>query len=90
MTIQIDNKLKETLVQADCEWLTKDLWNMLKECRMQDGTYKIRLRIIEGDFGSNTAHLFVIDNDKVVLSKTYNFSKLSNPLELTYSNRTLS
>ena len=87
MNISIDKKVEEILVQAKCEWLPKELYKMLKECNMQDGNYKIKLHLTPDDFGtSNTVTLFVIEDGKVILSKTYPFSKADKELSFTYSN----
>lgn len=87
MNISIDKKAEETLVQAGCEWLPKDLWKMLKECNMQDGNYKIKLDITPSEFGdTSTAKLLVIDNGMIIITKTYMFSKLNKSLEFKYSN----
>lgn len=87
MNISIDKKVEETLVQAGCEWLPKDLWKMLKECNMQDGNYKVKLDIMPSEFGNtSTANLLVIDDGMIILTKTYMFSKLDKSLEFKYSN----
>lgn len=88
MKIQVNKEVQELLRNNNCEGLVKDLESMLKESGLEDNSYKIKLNLIEGDFNNNTAKLLVID-DKIILEKTYPFSKLNKSLELRYDNHNL-
>ena len=84
----VEEKVLKTLKENAIERIVDDLDNMLKESKLQDGNYKIKINLVREGYNNN-ADLFVIEGDKVLLSRKYLYSKLERSLELAYKDNKL-
>ena len=84
----VDEKVLKILKENAIERIVDDVDNMLKESKLQNGNYKIKINLVREGYNNN-ADLFIIKDDKILLSRKYLYSKLERSLELIYKDNGL-
>ena len=76
--------IKQQLKEANAEFLIKDLNELLQETNLTNESLLIRLVLASIDFSSSAAILLIIKDRRIIVTKSYPYSKVKSSLSLKY------
>lgn len=76
--------IKQKLKEVNAEFLINDLKELLEETNLTNQSLLIKLVLTSIDFSSSTAILLIIKDSKIIVTKSYPYSKVKSSLSLKY------
>ena len=76
--------IKQKLKEVNAEFLINDLKELLEETNLTNESLLIKLVLTSIDFSSSTAILLIIKDSRIIVTKSYPYSKVKSSLSLKY------
>lgn len=76
--------IKQKLKEVNAEFLINDLKELLEETNLTNESLLIKLVLTSIDFSSSTAILLIIKDNRIIVTKSYPYSKVKSSLSLKY------